>query len=359
MPVIFGKHRREDYCTKATTVDADKNADCPLWKKFLLRIMGNDQDMVNYLQRVCGYCLTGFTDEHAMFFGWGTGRNGKSVFASVLTGIMGLGPSGYAAIAPISTFLASNNEQHPTDLAMLQGVRLVIAQETEQGRSWATSKLKMMTGGDPITARFMRQDFFTYVPRFKIMVLGNHKPQFHNVDEAIRARLHLIPFTVFIPEAERDPRLAEKLKAEYPAILWWMMQGCERWDEMGLPKVRDATSTYLATEDNVTNWIADRCILDVDGFTIHKDLFTSWGSWCKANGDQPPGQSKELAKALDGRPNLKRHKIRTGQVGWKGIRLPDAAERRAAAEDTRRAAAEDEVETTEEAASDAQPWWDR
>ena len=231
MPVIFEEHRPEHYVTRATTVDADPNADCPLWKKFLLRIMGGDQDMVDYLQRVCGYCLTGSTEEHAMFFGWGTGANGKSTFSDVLIGIFGTGSSGYAAVAPISTFLASNTEQHPTDLAMLQGVRLVIAQETEQGRSWATSKLKMMTGGDRITARFMRQDFFTYVPRFKIMILGNHKPMLGNVDEAIRRRLHLIPFTVTIPENERDPMLGEKLKAEGPAILWWMMQGCEQWDE--------------------------------------------------------------------------------------------------------------------------------
>jgi putative DNA primase/helicase len=159
---------------------------------------------------------------------------------------------------------------------MLQSVRLVIAQETEQGRSWATSKLKMMTGGDRITARFMRQDFFTYIPRFKIMILGNHKPILGNVDEAIRRRLHLIPFTVTIPENERDPRLAEKLKAEYPAILWWIMQGCEQWDEKGLvppAKVRSATASYFATEDNVANWIANRCILDPDGYAILKDLF--------------------------------------------------------------------------------------
>ena len=208
MPIVFEEHRPEHYLTKAITVDADETADCPMWKKFLLRIMGGDKEMVAYLQRVCGYCLTGFTEEHAMFFAHGGGANGKSTFASVLLGIFGTGFSGYAAVAPISTFLASNTDQHPTDLAMLQGVRLVIAQETEQGRSWATGKLKMMTGGDPITARFMRQDFFTYIPRFKIMVMGNHKPQFHNVDEAIKRRLHLIPFNVTIPEAERDPLMA-------------------------------------------------------------------------------------------------------------------------------------------------------
>src|SRR4051812_48000025 len=145
-------NRPDDYCTKQTMVTPDLNAECVLWKKFLLRVMGGDQEMVDYLQRVCGYCLTGLTTEHVVFFGWGTGANGKSTFANVLTSIMGTGPSGYAAIAPISTFTASHTDQHPTDLAGLRGARLVIAQETEENRSWALSKIKMMTGGDPISA---------------------------------------------------------------------------------------------------------------------------------------------------------------------------------------------------------------
>jgi putative DNA primase/helicase len=110
MPIVFEEPSPEHYLTKSTTVDADETADCPLWKAFVLRAMGGDQEMVDYLQRACGYCLTGFTEEHAMFFGWGTGANGKSTFADVLLGIFGTGPSGYAAVAPISTFLASNTE---------------------------------------------------------------------------------------------------------------------------------------------------------------------------------------------------------------------------------------------------------
>jgi putative DNA primase/helicase len=215
--VLIREHRRDDYCTKATSVGADFRADCPLWRSFLLRVMGGDQSMVDYLQRVCGYCLTGLTNEHVLFFACGTGANGKSTFANVLTGILGTGPSGYAAIAPISTFTASQTDQHPTDLAMLRGARLVVAQETEENRTWAISRIKMMTGGDLIAARFMRQDFFTYRPQFKLLILGNHKPSLQNVDEATRRRFHLIPFTVTIPAEERDQKLADKLKAEYPA----------------------------------------------------------------------------------------------------------------------------------------------
>ena len=322
--VLVREHRKEDYCTKATTVGADFDADCPLWRAFLLRIMGDDQPMVDYLQRVCGYMLTGLVSEHALFFGHGAGANGKSTFSSVLLGILGTGPSGYAAVAPISTFTASQHEQHPTDLAMLQGVRCVIAYETEEGRSWDISKIKMMTGGDPITARFMRQDFFTYAPRFKILILGNHKPVLHNVDEATRRRFHLIPFTVTIPEAERDPKLPEKLRAEYPAILAWMIQGCEEWQRSGLAPpstVREATDRYLHDEDNVSAWISERCTLDKNGYATLLALFTSWKAWAEANNERV-GTAKNLAKALDTRPELNRHnQPGTKRAGWQGIKL--------------------------------------
>jgi putative DNA primase/helicase len=124
------------------------------------------------LQRVAGYSLTGITREHALFFGYGTGANGKGTFLNTPTGILG----GYATIAPMETFTASPTDRHPTDLAMLRGARLVSAQETEEGRRWAESKIKALTGGDPITARFIRQDFFTFTPQFKLFIAGNHKP---------------------------------------------------------------------------------------------------------------------------------------------------------------------------------------
>jgi putative DNA primase/helicase len=324
MTVLIREQRREDYCTKQTTVDADMRGDCPLWKAFLLRIMDGDQQMVDYLQRVCGYCLTGLVDEHALFFCYGTGANGKSTFAGVMTGIMGVGPTGYAAVAPISTFTASAHEQHPTDLAMLRSVRLVVAQETEENRSWAIAKIKMMTGGDPVTARFMRQDFFTYRPEFKIMILGNHKPALHNVDEAIRRRFHLIPFTVTIPPEERDPQLAEKLKAEHPHIYGWMMQGFEEWDRIGLAppaKVLAASAAYFADEDTVAAWMAECCHVGKALYDTLMALYPSWKAWAEARGERA-GSSKEFAKALDARAELTRHnQPGTNRAGWHGLTL--------------------------------------
>jgi len=132
----------------------------------------------------------------------------------------------------MDTFTASQTERHPTDMAMLRGARLVTAQETEEGRYWAESKIKSLTGGDPVTARFMRQDFFTYQPTFKLVIVGNHRPGIRNVDDAMRRRLHLIPFTYKPPRPDKD--LPERLRAERPGILAWAVQGCLEWQRVGL-----------------------------------------------------------------------------------------------------------------------------
>ena len=188
--------RPEDYCTKIAPVAP--SGDCPLWHAFLARVTGDDTELQEYLARVCGYWLTGHTREHALFFLYGTGANGKSVFIDTITGMMG----DYATAAPIETFLAARGERHPTELAALRGARLVVAHETDAGRRWNEGRIKQLTGGDTVAARFVRQDFFTYKPSFKICIVGNHKPSLRTVDEAMRRRFHLIPFDITIPPDE-------------------------------------------------------------------------------------------------------------------------------------------------------------
>ena len=145
-----------DYATKITAVGP--GGDCPTWRLFLRRITGNDDELIAFLRRMCGYALTGVTSEHALFFLYGTGANGKSVFINTVAGII----ADYHKTAPIETFVASNSERHPTDLAGLRGARLVTATETEEGKPWAEAKIKTLTGGDKISARFMKQDFFEF-----------------------------------------------------------------------------------------------------------------------------------------------------------------------------------------------------
>jgi putative DNA primase/helicase len=186
----------------------------------------------------------------------------------------------------------------------LRGARLVTAQETTEGRRWDETKIKALTGGDPISARFMRQDFFTYLPEFKLLIAGNHKPGLRGVDEAIRRRLNLIPFSVTIPRAERDPDLAQKLKAEWPGILQWAIEGCAQWAKHGLapPKaVVDATVAYLDSEDAVSRWLEEKCDTSNRGaFTAIAALFASWKAWAEAAGEMA-GTQRRLGRALENR----------------------------------------------------------
>lgn len=291
------KHRCADYLTKITA--AGPGGDCPQWLQFLDRVTAGDSELQEFLQRMIGYCLTGVTRDHALFFLYGTGANGKSVFLSTISGLLG----DYARIAAPSSFTASATEQHPTDLAGLRGARFVIATETEDGARWAESKIKSLTGGERITARFMRGDYFEFIPEFKLVIAGNHKPGLRSVDEAIRRRLNLVPFTVTIPKAERDSRLSEKLRAEFPGILNWAVQGCLGWQNDGLNApwaVLDATENYLAAEDAMGRWLEERCIRERAAWVASSALFSDWKTWCEQTGENP-GSQKRFAQQLEAR----------------------------------------------------------
>jgi putative DNA primase/helicase len=286
---------REDYMTKVTAVGP--GSVYPLWQSFLSRITGGNEELQRFMQRMCGYALTGVTREHALFFLYGTGANGKSVFLNTIAGVM----CDYAKTAPIEAFIASRNEHHPTDLAGLQGARLVTAVETEDGRLWAESKLKALTGGDRIAARFMRQDFFEFVPQFKLIIAGNHKPGLRTVDEAMRRRFNLLPFTVTVPPPERDTELTEKLHVEWGGILQWMIEGCRAWQTEGLnaPRtVTDATASYLAAEDILAQWIADCCERKLTNWTSATALFENYRRWCEQNQERPCSQ-KRFSEGLE------------------------------------------------------------
>jgi putative DNA primase/helicase len=313
-------HQPGDYITKLTGVMPDASCPIALWLGFLDRVTGGDTELVAFIQRMAGYSLTGLTQEHALFFCYGTGANGKTTLLNALTSCAG----DYHRMAPIETFTDSKNERHPTDLAGLRGARLVTAVETEEGRRWAESKIKALTGGDKIAARFMRQDFFEFTPQFKLVIAGNHKPGLRSVDEAIRRRLHLIPFTTTIPPEERDTELPNKLKAELPGILAWMVQGCLEWQKNSLnppPAVTSATAAYLEAEDAIAAWIDERCERDPQAWATASSLFASWAAWASSAGEEI-GSQKRFSERLQDRGIEAR---RSAQArGFSGLRLRPA-----------------------------------
>lgn len=295
---------------------------CPRWLKFLTETTGNDGELIRFLQQWCGYSLTGITREHALVFVYGPGGNGKSVFLNVVTSIL----QDYAATAAMDTFTASKSDKHPADLAMLCGARLVTASETEEGRAWAESRIKQMTGGDPITARFMRKNFFTFKPQFKLMVVGNHKPVLHNVDDAARRRFNIVPFV--LKPTVPDHQLEQKLMAEAGGILQWMIEGCLDWQANGLIRpasVVAATDEYFSDQDLFSQWLAEAC--DIDPGNTWKQasastLFKSWKSFALLAGEDPKSQKVFKPEMLK-RGITSKH-TKTGNA-FVGIRLNPVA----------------------------------
>jgi putative DNA primase/helicase len=281
--------------TRCTSI-TPKQQPTPRWNQFLMEITKDDAETAAYLKRLAGYSLTGSTREHVLAFLWGPGGNGKGVFLNTLVRALG----SYAAVAAMDTFTSSRFDRHPAELAALVGARLVTAQETQEDRSWDEAKVKSITGGDPITARYMRQDFFTYQPQFKLLFAGNHRPHVKNLDDAMRRRFHLVPFTAK-PKVP-DQVLAERLQHEWAGILQWAVEGCLEWQEQGLAPpnaVVEATENYFIDEDPVGRWMAERTQQAglEDAGTDTQELFNDWRRWC-LDQNEKPGSERIFVQAL-------------------------------------------------------------
>jgi putative DNA primase/helicase len=312
--------RPTDYITMSTAVaPAPPGTRAPLWERFMGEITAGNQPLIDYKQRLAGYAATGSIRDHVFAFGHGTGANGKGVEMNTYAGIW----ADYAMTIPTEMLMVSNTDRHPTELARLRGVRLAIGSETEQGKRWAEARIKSLTGGDPIAARFMRQDYFEFSPQFKLYVVGNHRPSLRGVDEAMRRRLHLIPFTVTIPEPDRDPELAAKLKPEWPAILRWAIDGCIAWQREGLnppDTVRTATDEYLEGEDAIALWLEDCCETDdPNAWAPSGSLFASWKAWAERTGEYT-GTQRRFGQVLQER-GYEQKRGTSGIRGYVGIRL--------------------------------------
>ncbi|MDA3857198.1 MAG: phage/plasmid primase, P4 family [Roseovarius sp.] len=278
---------RGDMITKLTACAPAAPGSRPeKWLTFLHEIFDGDADLVAFMQRAAGYALTGLTTEHKLLFLYGTGRNGKSVFLNTLTHIW----ADYARRAAAETFLNSQGDKHATGLAGLQGARLVAGSELPVGKTWDESVIKDLTGGDRMTARFMRGDFFDFDPQLTLIIAGNNQPSFRGVDEAIRARVLLVPFLVTIPPERRDKSLPDKLKAEGPEILRWAIEGTVQWIDKGLnvpAKVAAASTEYMDDEDTLGQFLIDETATDPAGFATTADLHERFRFWCDRQGLHP------------------------------------------------------------------------
>lgn len=308
---------RAQYVTKQAAV-APQAGEPSLWLNFLNRITEGDADIIGFLQRFAGYCLTGSIQEHAFVFLYGTGANGKTTFVQTILGIMGE----YALTTGMETFAETKTERHSTEIARLRGARLVATEETASGSRWNESRIKRLTGGGRIAARFMRQDDFEFEPNFKLIIAGNHKPSLR-ADEAMKRRVNLVPLTVTIPEADRDKELPDKLRAEWPQILGWMLDGCMQWRQQGLnpgPRIREATTHYVLSNDTLGDWLTERC--ELNGWSEGKLLHADFVKWCDEQGEKPWSRRGWSDAMID--RGFKDGRKRIGTVlsrGFEGVKL--------------------------------------
>jgi putative DNA primase/helicase len=331
-------HDPEARCRKLVEVPLQADARCPRWLAFLDRILGGDAEMIDYVQRAVGYSLTGLGDEQCLFFLYGHGANGKSTFIETLRKLLG----GYAAHADFNTLVERRGEGPRTDIARLERTRFVSAIELSEGKRLNEELVKSLTGGEPVTVRFLYGREFEFRPEFKLWLAANHRPVIRGTDHGIWRRIRLVPFEVQIPDAEQIPEreMRAALDAELPGILAWALDGCLAWQRKPLwppPKVAQATQAYREESDVLGAWIDESCSVDKSEIAEKPPehmyykaqaslLYQNYRRWAQDNGEYVLSQNafgRRLAER--GHPD---RKMGTGssRVIWRlGIRLKDTA----------------------------------
>jgi P4 family phage/plasmid primase-like protien len=319
--------RPNDHISKATAATPvplssfDPDRHCPRWIAFLNEALGGDAEAIRFLQQWFGYCLTGYTSEHALLFIYGPGGSGKTTILNIMAELMGA----YAIHVATSTLTKKTHQAHAQELARLDGARLASVSETTKGVKCDENLIKSLTGGDRITANFMRQNSFEFVPQMKLVIVGNNQPSLSDVDTAIQRRFNILPFDH--PPKRKDPKLMDKLRRELPGILTWAMQGALDWKENRLVRpevVRRATQDYFDTQDTFGQWLADRCEIGTGYQETSEALWVSWLGYANANGEEPGSKTRTFPETLKQRSfeSVKNVRGKRGR-GFKGIRLKE------------------------------------
>lgn len=282
---VLMEHRADDYATSASPVAYDPEATAPTWERFVLEVSSGDQELAHYLQIAIGYSLHGVIDEHALFFLYGDGANGKSTFLDTLRAVLG----DYATVIPSDALLAKRFESHPTTIASMYGKRLVVTNEIDEGRAWDEALVKSLTGGDEIVARRMREDPWTWAPTHTLWVAGNYRPVVRGNDSGIWRRLRLVPFTASFLGRE-DRGLGRKLRAEGPGILAWAVRGAVAWwRARRLPDaaaVAVATEAYRTEHTPIEDFVAATLTVVADkGIRMSRaQVYQLYSNWCEREG---------------------------------------------------------------------------
>ena len=312
---------RDDLITKVAGAGLDDEPEegdggAAEFEEFIERILP-DPDVRAFVQRFFGYAMLGKVTEHVMPIFTGTGANGKGTLRDAIMAALG----DYAIEVDPAILMESKHERHGAFKMRLRGARMVFCSETEQGKRFAESTMKRLTGGDPIEANLMHKNPITFDPSHALVMLTNHLPAVSGDDPAVWRRILVVPFDVVIPPDERDGGLPDRLKKAAPAVLAWVYEGWLAYQEQGLnpPEViKVRTQEYQASSDVLGRFLDERTIKNPHSSIKARELFTAWGSWCSASGEQP-GTEKGFAESL-GRRGYAKKRVTSGQI-YQGLLL--------------------------------------
>jgi putative DNA primase/helicase len=313
--------RREDMITKSTGIVVDQQAQCPNWLATLDWVFQGDTETIEHVQRVLGYMLTGLVSEEKLFAFFGGGANGKTTVAMTIYDMLG----DYAAKGRRDLLLQSQGEKGAAspDVAALHGKRLVLVSETDEGCSIAEAQLKEITSNEPITARKLHRDPFTFMPNHKTLLMTNHPPFVKGSDDGIWRRLDIIEFNNKIADDAKDPHFREnKLRSELPGILAWAVRGCILWRAVGglkpSPAVQQTLKDYRGEMDFIQQWIDERTIDDPQASISRSAAYSDYKSWSEDEHTPTLGNRRFVAE-------LKARGFDTAKSGgvrlFKGLRL--------------------------------------
>ncbi len=315
-------HNPDDLITKEGGVEYDAEAECPVFVGFLRKIMGRDEELIEYLQRTLGRALTGDVSEHRLELWHGPGANGKSTLTTAVLGVTG----DYGLMAAPGLLLKRRQDAHPTEVADLKGARFVSSVEVGESRKLNEEHVKQLTGGDRLKARYMRQDFWEFDPTHKLFVACNHRPTIVGSDHAIWRRVRLVPFSVVIPDDEQDKQLGEKLKGERSGILNWLIAGCLACHAEGIDEpeaVSAATADYRAEQDLVAAFVAECCTISPTAKALSAGLYIAYTEWCK-NSHEEALSKRAFGLRLGDQGFTSDRKGHGGKRAWIGIGLAAA-----------------------------------